>query len=1167
MSRADLTTTHYSTSVQGSESGDQSQPECNSTKNNQSAQMFPMSFAQQRLWFLNDLGEENSAYQLPFGLKITGVLQAEILQQSLTEITRRHESLRTSFGIDNFQPVQLIAPQVKTEISFVDLTHLPEEEKQSRLHQLIEDQSRQPFNLNIAPLFNTSLFKLNQTQHVFLFNIHHIIFDGWSFTIFIEELAALYQAYSQQTKDSLTVSALSEESTPGYLTEQPLQYVDFTLWQNQLFQEGFFEQQLSYWKKQLSNAPDDIQLLVENRLDVVENGPSKGARLSVQLDKKLTDQLKIMCQEQRVTLFMLLLTAFKVLLHRYSEAMDICIATPVANRKTIEVEGIVGLFLNSLVIRSDLSNNPDFISLLAQVKQTSLDAFDNQDLPFNKLVEALDLKSNTSVDSSFISGSSTSRYTSANPLYRIMFVLLNAPLPELNFAGLQLEPMEIDTGTSMLDLTLFIRESKQAIIATAEFNTDLFDHKTVARMLTHLHTILASAVIDPQQKISKIPLLTTQEENQLLQQWNDTEQNYPLDDSISTLFENQVQQTPDAIAISRCILAGQSFLSDKEQSIERLTYLELNQRANQLAHHLLSLDITQGQVVGVYLDRSPEMIIAMIAIFKAGAVYLPLPPEYPKKGLLVMLEDSQPSIVLTKQRFIEQFLNYQTQLICLDFDRSDRKWQDHQIAQHSLSNIAQPTKLHDRAYILYTSGSTGQPKGVCGTHYASLNRLHWMWQTYPFAEGEICCQRTSLSFIDSIFEILNPLLKGVPLVIISDDYLKEPQYLVQLLAAKRISRIVLMPMLIKLILEYCTLTEQSLPHLKYLLSSGEALSPALVKQFKITLPHVRLLNLYGSSEVSDVLWCDVTDQDTSTTVPIGRPIANTQVYILSDALQPVPVLVAGDLYIAGAPLSQGYLNNPELTAECFIDNPKSFDSLNLGTNNKLYKTGDRARYRDDGHIELLGRKDSQVKIRGYRIEPNIIEAQLENHPELSRVAVITFQDLSGDNQLAAYFVTDNTSDWNMNELSSTALRNYLTDKLPAYMIPAIFIPLDLFSLTPSGKVDKHALPSVKPYLTQFNIASVQPSTSIEKELVPIWYQILGHDQFGIDDSFFDLGGHSLKASQLLWKIQELYSVEIRLREFFKSPCIRHLAVMLEQKLIDQLSSDDMDKLLVSLENN
>ncbi|MBE9190290.1 amino acid adenylation domain-containing protein [Gloeocapsopsis crepidinum LEGE 06123] len=1030
----------------------------------------PLSFAQARLWFLNQLGTD-SAYNIFEAVCLKGWLDIEILQQSFNEILCRHEVLRTSFALVDGQPVQIIAPTLSLTISVVDLRHLPNSEKAAEVKRLAKSEAQCPFNLAQAPLLRVTLLKLGETEHVVLLTMHHIIADGWSIGILINELTTLYQAFSA--------------GKPSPLTELPIQYADFATWQHHWLQSEL-EPQLNYWQQQLADITP-LQLPTDLPRPAVQS--FRGATTTVSLSPALTAALQALSRRQGVTLFMTLLAAFQTLLYRYSGQSDIAVGSPIANRNRVEIEPLIGFFVNTLVLRSYLTSNQSFADLLQQVRQMTLAAYTHQDLPFEYLVAQLQ----------------PDRSLDRNPLFQVMFALQNAAV-ELKLPDLNLSVLECDRTSAIFDLSLSLQETDSGLRGGLQYNTDLFHAETIARMVEHFEILLEGIVANPQQEIKSLPLLSRAEQHRLLVEWNDTKIDYQQNSCIHELFAAQVEQTPNAVAV----------IFENQQ----LTYRELNERANQLAHYLQKLGVKPEVLVGVCLERSLEMAIALLGILKAGGAYVPLDPDYPPERLAFMLADSQTPVLLTQQQLLTRFPEHHC--LCLDTD-----WQA--IAQESLENPVASVTLDNLAYTIYTSGSTGKPKGAMNTHKGISNRLLWMQAALQLTPSDRVLQKTSFSFDVSVWEFFLPLLTGASLVLAKPGGHRDSVYLAELITQQQITTLHFVPSMLQVFLQ----SGLECHSLKNVICSGEALDYELQEKF-FEHCNAKLYNLYGPTEASiDVTWW-ICQPDQMRIVPIGSPIANTQIYIVDRYLQPVPIGVPGELHIGGVGLARGYWQRPDLTAEKFIPNPFSTEPGDY-----LYKTGDLARYLPDGNIEYLGRIDDQVKIRGFRIELGEIAAQLNQHPPVQQAIAIARQ---GD--IVAY-VASQTHE----TLTSKELRHFLQEKLPQYMLPSAFVILPEFPLTPNGKLDRKVLPA--PEVRRSDLETyVVPQTDWEKAIAQVWRKVLNLEQISIDDNFFELGGHSLLLAQVHSQLREMITVDFSILDMFRYPTIRLLAEYLNQTTVE-----------------
>ncbi|MDA9762113.1 amino acid adenylation domain-containing protein, partial [Desulfobacterales bacterium] len=980
-----------------------------------------LSFSQQRLWFLHQLEPDSHAYNITFSYRLQGSLDVTAFEHSLNEIVKRHEALRTTFVSVNGEPTQVISSSVELPLSVLGMEGLPEDEKEKKVHSAVFEESRHNFDLSKGPVFRTTLLRCSATEYFFIFVVHHIAFDGWSAGVFLRELGLLYTAFSA--------------GQPSPLSELPIQYADYAVWQREWLQGGVLEDQLGYWKQQLGSEIPVLQLPTDRPRPAVQT--SRGATESFLLAKELKNKLNKLSQREGVTLFMTLLAAYHTLLYRYTEQADFAIGSPIANRNRSEIENLIGFFVNTLVLKSNISDDPSFKELLGRVRETTLGAYDHQDLPFEKLVEELQ----------------PVRDMSYSPLFQVMFVLQNVSMEPGEFPGLAISPLEIKTNAAMFDMALYMQEKEEGLAGTFEFNTDLFNGATIARMAGHFCTLLESIVADPAKRISELTLLPEAERQQMLVEWNTTEATYSAEKTLVHLFEDQVMRTPEAVAV------------DFEGA--QLTYGELSERANKLAHYLQSQGVVPESRVGIWMERSLDMMVALLGTLKAGAAYVPLDPSYPQERLAFMLSDAQVSVLLTMEKFFKDLPEYAGHVVCMDKDQQA-------IAQGSEENPTGRIAPDNAAYVIYTSGSTGTPKGVVGLHRGAVNRLNWMWRVYPFKDGEVCCQKTYLSFVDSVWEIFGPLLKGVRTVIIPDEAVKDPDLLIESLTSNHVTRIVLVPSLLRVLLDSFGDLQKRLVDLRIWVSSGEEISVELTQRFREVMPDAKLINLYGSSEVSaDVTCYEIGDELQEQRVPIGQPIDNTSIYILDSHQQPVPIGVPGELYIGGVGLARGYLNRPDLEFERFILNPFQQGEV-------LFKTGDLGRYLLDGNIEYRGRKDHQVKIRGFRVELGEIESHIKEVEAITDCVVVLKEDRPADTRMVAYYTVEDEQ-----AVGISGIRRHLQTKLPDYMLPQHFVELSSIPLMPNGKVDRKALP--KPETdASLEYGYVAPRSETEQKIATIW---------------------------------------------------------------------------------
>lgn len=1041
----------------------------------------PLSFAQQRLWFFDQMEPGNPLYNLPGALRLRGSLNVAALEQSFNEIVRRHEALRTTFKTVDGQPVQAIAPTLTLAIPMLDWRQLRENEREAEVLRLTDEERERPFDLAKGPLLRTTVVRLDEAEYVALLTMHHIISDAWSTGILVRELSTLYEAFS------------TGQASP--LPELPIQYADFAAWQRQWLQDEVLDAQLTYWKKQLNGTLPVLQLPTDHPRPRVQT--FRGARRSFSLSADLTEALKALSQKEETTLFMTLLAAFKTLLYRYTSQADILVGSPIANRNRPEIEGLIGFFVNTLVLRTDLSGNPTFQELLQQVRQVTWDAYDHQDLPFEKLVDELQPE----------------RDRSYSPLFQVKFMLDNSPRVDLILSGLTLSSLNLENTTAKLDLSLDMYETSSELRGTFEYNTDLFNEATIDELTGHFLRLLSGIVNHPNHPISELPLLTAAEQHQRLVEWNNTQTEYPKDQCFHQLFEEQVERTPDAVAV---------VLKDKQ-----LTYRELNQRANQTAHYLQAQGVKPEVIVGICVERSPEMIVGILGILKAGGAYLPLDPTYPAERLAFMLSDSQVPVLLTTQPLVEKLSEHNAQVVCLDTD-----WA--MITRESKQNPDSQVSIKNLAYLIYTSGSTGTPKGVLVTHEGLGNLTEDKIRTCNVQSNSRILQFFSLSFDASIPELVMALGSGASLHLGTQEDLLPGPALMQLLREHAITHITLPPSAL------AVLPIAELPALQMVLVGGEAPSPELIAQWS---KGRQFINAYGPTETTvnaSMVECGSSGQS----LPTVRPAANKQLYILDQALQPVPTGVPGELYISGVGLARGYLNHPEKTAQAFIPDP--FDQAE---GRRMYKTGDLACYLSNGHIKLLGRLDHQVKIRGFRIEPGEIEALLKKHSGVRDGVVIVREDQPGDKRLVAYVVPDQD-----HILTISDLRRFIEEKLPKYMIPTAFVTLDALPINPNGKVDRLMLPEPDMARPELEAEFVDPRTPTEKVLAEIFTQVLDIKQVGIHDDFFELGGHSLLATQLVAQLLKAFEIEVTVVDLFEAPTIASLAErMAKQQTLNKLS--------------
>jgi amino acid adenylation domain-containing protein len=1053
------------------------QPSLPLTKVNSSISNHPLSFSQKGLWFIDRINPNSSTYNIPVVINLHGCVDLTVLQKCLNEVIRRHEILRTSFTVLNGQPVQVVNQNVTLTLADKDLRSLKTSDCIHTIQNLTTELARQPFDLSSKSLIRAKCVQISDEDYHLIIVLHHIVADGWSIGILLEELVALYEKF-----------ALGK---PSPLSELSIQYKDFVNWQQKCLDSEHIQPSLAYWKQKLQGELPVLNLPTSRPRPTVQT--FKGDRAKLVLDPSLKQELENLSHQQGSTLFMTLLTVFKILLYRYTNQTDILVGSPIANRSKAEIEQLIGLFVNVLVMRTDLSGDLSFLDLLERVKSTALEAYVHQNLPFEKLTEELKLN----------------RDLSYNPLFQVMFVLQNVPQPNLSLSDLSVSYEEGYNNTSKFDLTLFVEDSESDLVATCEYNTDLFDANTIARMMGHFQTLLENVVKDPQQCISDLQLLTSSEEQQLLVEWNDTKIDYPKNKCIHQLFEKQVEKSPSDVAV---IFKNQ-----------QLTYQELNNQANQLAHYLQQLGVKPDVRVGICMHRSIEMVVGLLAIMKAGGAYIPLDPSYPQDRIAFTLKDSQVSVLLTQSCLVNDLPTYSAQLVCIDTDSAA-------FTDRSPENVVSSTCSENLAYLIYTSGSTGKPKGVQIPHRAVVNFLTTMSQTPGLEKKDVLLSVTTLSFDIAGLEIYLPLIVGARLVLASREVIADGTQLLKQLVDHKVTVMQATPATWRMLIAAGWSTENKIK----ILCGGEALDSSLAHQ--LIERGKEVWNLYGPTETT--IWSavhKVIDKDRQQGIcPIGCPIGNTEIYILDPHQNLVPVGVSGELHIGGVGLARGYWNKPDLTTEKFIPSPFEAEK-------RLYKTGDLVRYQTDGKIEFLVRIDHQVKIRGFRIELGEIEVLLKQHPQVRETVVIARKDIANDSRLVAYLVTYENVTPSVNEL-----RKFLREKLPDYMLPLAFVVLDKLPLTPNGKINRRALPvpeSLRPTLTTTYQA---PQSKTEQQIAKLWQEVLHLDKVGIHDNFFDLGGHSLLLLEVNQKLNESLQRDLSVVEMFQHPTIASLVQHITQ---------------------
>jgi amino acid adenylation domain-containing protein len=1044
----------------------------------------PLSFAQRRLWFIDQLEPGSAFYNVPLAVRLTGRLDAQALGRTLTEVVRRHEVLRTTFANVDGEPVQVIHPPAPVRLEVEDLSGVEGQAREAEAMRLAAAEARLPFDLSTGPLLRARLLRLDEEEHVCLLTLHHIVSDGWSMGVLVREVAALYEAYSRG------------EGSP--LAELAIQYADFAVWQREWLRGEVLERQLNYWRGQLAGAPPVLELPTDKPRPAVQT--YEGMSEPLTLSPELLKQLKVMSQREGVTLFMTLLAAFQVLLSRYSGSERVVVGTPIANRNRGETEPLIGFFVNTLALHTDLSGNPSVRELLRRVREVCLGAYTHQDVPFEKLVEELEPERNLS----------------HTPLFQVMFALQNAPAEALKLSGLKFDPLPSENGTAKFDITFLTQEDGGGGLCGAiEYNTDLFGADRIRRMAEHFRSLLEGMAADPSQPLASLKLLSPAELRQTLVEWNATTADVP-EVGLPALFESQAERTPGEIA---AVYEGQ-----------RLSYAELNARANQLAHHLRELGVGPDVPVGILVGRSLEMAVGMLGILKAGGAYVPLDPAHPAERLSFMLKDASARVLLTERALLDRCSPADLPVVCLDAD-----WD--KLAVQPETNPTACVLPDNLAYVIYTSGSTGRPKGIGLSHRALVNLIQWHFTV--LSRGGRVLQFASLGFDASFHEMFAAWASGGTLYIASEELRLDVAALGAYLSSERIEKAVLPVVVLQQLAEIYGSRPHIFGSLREVITTGEQLQITKpVRELFDRLPDCALHNHYGPSEshvVTSFALGRVPEQ-WQIHPPIGRPISNTEIYLLDRQLNPVPVGVLGELYIGGVALARSYFNRPGLTAEKFIPNP-----FGARPGARLYRTGDLARYTPDGEIEYFGRIDHQVKVRGFRVELGEIEAVLGRHPSVREAVSLAREDAPGDKRIVAYVVAEPDA-----AVTARELRQYLRGKLPEYMVPSAFVLLESFQLTHNGKIDRRALPPPGGGDSESNLFAA-PRDLLELRLARIWEEILRVAPVGVRDNFFELGGHSMLAVRLMSRIQQALGVALPLATLFQQATIEHQAGLLRKR--------------------
>ncbi|MDJ0659614.1 MAG: amino acid adenylation domain-containing protein [Crocosphaera sp.] len=1033
----------------------------------------PLYFAQERIWFQEQLEPNSTAYNIVQPFIFKGKLDLEIFEKSIQAVVDRYESLRTIFVVENEKPMQKVIPQLSLTLPLVDIAHLSLVEQENKIEAFVSQELEEKFNLSVAPLFRLKLLRLSAQKYCFLLTTHHIIADGWSYGIFLKDLERFYQAFL-------------ENKTPT-LPDLPIQYTEYAIKERRQLQGEVLTTKMAYWREHLQGNLPILQLPTDYTPPEQRSAPP--GRKTTILSSSMTEKLKTLSLQEGATLYMTLLTALNILLYRYSNQEDLIVGTAIAGRVRKESRNLIGCFINTLALRTDVSGNPSFRELLQRVRQVTLGGLKHSDLPFEQLLKQLKIKRDGTV----------------NPVFQVLFNF-TSPMSSLKFPELDVTPLDRrQGGTALMDLVINIQETDQGLNIVFEYDQDIFASETIQRMITHFEVLLRGIIDNPEKSIGSLPLLTQSEQEQILVEWNNTGAEYPKEKCIHQLFEEQVERTPDLVAL----------VYEKQE----LTYQELNQKANQLGHYLQNLGVKPESLVGICVDRSLELVIAILAILKAGGSYVPLDPTYPLDRLDNIIKTSEMSVVITDEPNQGKISSLGIIPISLDH-------MEEQIAAKSTNNLELLVSPEQLAYVIYTSGSTGTPKGVMIEHKSVVNLSEQLEKMIYLGKERLKIGLNgSFAFDTSVKQIIQ-LLKGHTLEIIPQEIRLDEKKLLSFLSTHHIDSIDCTPGQLETWLEAGLLNISNSP--RSILVGGENIGQKTWKTLS-EAEEIRFFNLYGPTECTvDATICPIKNYPEQ---PIlGYPLGNVRVYILDKSLQPVPMGVAGEIHIGGVGLARGYFKRKELTEERFITNP--FGS------GKLYKTGDLGKYLSDGSIQYLGRIDHQVKIRGFRIELGEIETVLTTHPQIREAIVTLLENDNGNKVLVAYLVGVN--------ISNKELRSYLEQKLPDYMMLNTFVWLEKMPLTANGKIDRRSLPIPDLTRNESSETFMTPTNDIEGELVAIWEDILGIQPIGIQDNFFELGGHSLISVRLFSRIEQIFSVKLPLSTLFKAPTVRELAQQIQE---------------------
>jgi amino acid adenylation domain-containing protein len=1048
-----------------------------------------VSYAQELLWLLSQVFDDGIAYNAPAAFQLEGPLDLDLLSRAFNGLVARHEILRTTYSVIDGQPAQLIAPHAEIELNIVDLRHRSADERHAEAQRILKEESRFPFDLVNGPVIRPTVIRLADHEHILMLNMHHVCTDGWSRTVLYRDLTVLYEAAANDIRSPLPPLAI--------------QYADYAIWQREWLDQGITDGQLEYWKRKLARAPSRLDLPTDYTRPPVRS--YLGEQISLMLDLQTREGLRSSARKSDATLFVALLATFAELLHRYSGQDDVVIGTPFAGRNRTELESMVGYFINPLALRIDLSGDPTFRELIGRARETTLEGFANADIPYETVVRA----------------TNPQRDLSQTPVFQAMIVLHNpawqTQRPKFEPEGIRCAEITHEKGWSKFDVLLGMSERTTGLNTTWEYSTELFKPDTVQRMMEHFRTLSESAATGLDRPLSRLSMLSEEERAKVVVSWNAPGKPFAADGTVKECFEQRAAATPDADAV---VFEG-----------ERMTYGELNRLANRIASLLRSHGVGPGTIVGVMMEKSLELVPAVLAVVKAGGAYVPLDPRYPLDRLQFMLDDADPKVLLTQERLLSTLP--ETRALTVAVDAPDA------LAGTSEDNPETAAAGDDLAYVIYTSGSTGQPKGAMITGRSLLSAYRSWEQVYGLLELRSHLQMASFSFDVFTGDLVRAMLSGAKLVLCPIDVMVDPPRLYELIVQQSIDAAEFVPATAMLLFEYLQREGKRLDGMRLLAVASEAWRNEKYDVFKsLCGPETRLVNSYGLTEATiDSTWFERevgTELPPGRLVPIGRPFPNTSVYILDRNLEPQPIGIPGELCVGGMGVAVGYLNRPELTAERFVSDPFSEEP-----GARMYRTGDLARWLADGTIEFLGRTDRQLKIRGFRIEPGEIEAVLERHPAVRAAAVIDRDDPNGETRLVAYLEPSGPAP------EAGDLRAFVADRVPNYMIPNAFVPIGELPQTPNGKVDRDSLPEPEWDRAAAQDEFVAPETETERRVAEIWSGVLAVEEIGVNDNFFALGGHSLLAMQVMSRVRDELGVALTLRAIFDAPTIRELSAAVE----------------------